>query len=228
MMMKKIFTALFWVCNLMVYGVDTFDDPCASAHPMSCGEDAFSDNISGYNYFTGQDYGTHANGYGYGGIDKIYKIRKASRSDRMNIHLYTEVKDMNIFLVESCWDGKVTCIASGRDMPGGKYIEDVNGGMPAGEYFIIVDGKEHSDKGAYTLSVSCKDLDCTTAQYITCGQTLSAMSNAGYQNNVSIYGCDGDKWMNYTGKERIFQFALSKREKIKIELNGIGKILNFD
>ena len=225
--MKTIFTTLLWVCATLTY-VHGSDDPCAQAESIDCGESVKSTNASGYSYFSGSDYGSYSSGYGYGARDKMYKVHKASSSGRLNIHLSTAKEGMNIFLAEACWDGKITCIASGKSMTGGKYIEDVGAPLPKGEYFIVVDGQDHYDEGDYTLSVSCQDLTCTNAQSIQCGQKIDNVSNVNGSNQVSIYGCDSESWVNYTGNEKIFELILTKSERIKIELSDIGTNLNFD
>lgn len=186
----------------------------------------------------------------------------------------TKNVDLDVFLIDKCgksWVGggggggggnigivldvppgtpnnpDISCIASGTSTIEASGFDNdfINyPNLPAGEYYIIVDGQHwkqsgfNDDAGDFDLSLTCFDLNCSNAILMQCDVTLPNQSNANGENNVSVY-CSpakqnsGDKnflppGSGCTGKEKVYSFIAARTGEITISLTGVDPNEDFE
>lgn len=246
---------------------------CDNATPIDCGETISSTTIGETFKFYRPDYGNCLPNYNgandFRAPDKIFRFVKTDNTGDVGIHLFSKTYgvDFDIFLIDYCgnsWCGTQTsyaitvppdtppnsginCIASGISYvdPNGYDTEFINiTNLPAGEYYIIVDGQHYQenghndDVGNFDLSLTCKDLVCTNFTNIYCNIPLNNQSLSSGTNNVSVYcspltqgsgnpdpipsgtGC--------TGKERVYHFTAQSSGIATIQLTGIDQNEDFE
>ena len=206
-------------------GGQSFVD-CGNARSLKCG-DYYSGNTWGrkshYNWNT---YSCSSTGWNYDGGDEIFRINKDSYGGKMQIHLETKEKGLNIILAEKCgYDFR--CLTEGTDYYGGKYIAQGSHNWGAGEYYVIVDGKFAHTKGDYKIYATCGSTDFGGAKEISCGANMVNQKTHDGYNRTSIYNCGGSYDMGYIGKEKVYSFNVHHPKQMKIELsshNSIGSM----
>ncbi len=192
---------------------------CSEAKYLECGSYYSADTwgkSSKYNYNT---YSCTTNGWYYDGGDDIYKVNKSAYGGKIQIHLKTDEKGLNIILAEKC-GYEFTCLKEGQDYWGGKYIDQGYFNWGSGEYYIIVDGKHSYTKSKYDLYVTCDPYNFSGAQYITCGADLRDQKTHDGYNYGSIYSCGDNYSYGYVGKEKIYYFDVEYAKQTYIELSS--------
>ena len=192
---------------------------CEPAEPLWC-EELVSDNTWGAtNNFTADLYGCYSGTGTFNGPDQIYAFTKVSASDDLNIYLFTETENLNIFLISRCDETGFTCAAVGQDFDGGKFISEEDLGLPAGEYYVIVDGRNSGTDGAYSLLLSCEPFVLSPATEIVCGRPLEDQNFTGGSNTRMLYGCEPGNQTPYNGPEKIYFFDLPVFTDVTIDLD---------
>lgn len=247
----------------------TNNSPCTNATPISCGQTINGTTIGENFKFYRPDFGSclgGSNSNDFRAPDKVYSFNHTGGDAQIHLWTSTPNVDLDIFLLSECgaaWSDNpvivinnvppntnnpnITCIergistvdASGFDT---EYIFVKN--LPAGTYYIVVDGQhwqnagQTDDVGSFKLSLHCNDLVCTNPGVLRCGDKLINESNANGANNVSIYcgpspniagstlplpsgaGC--------TGRERVYTFTPDVNGEVTVNVTGIGSSENFD
>lgn len=246
---------------------------CDNATPINCGETISSTTIGETFKFYRPDYGNCLPNYNgandFRAPDKIFSFVKTDNTGDVGIHLFSKTYgvDFDIFLIDYCgnsWCGTQTsyvitvppnelpnsginCIASGISYvdPNGYDTEFINiANLPAGEYYIIVDGQHYQenghndDVGNFDLSLTCKDIVCTNITNIYCNVPLNNQSLSSGTNNVSVYcspSAQGSgnpdpipSGTGCTGKERVYQFTAQSSGVVTIQLTGIDQNEDFE
>ncbi len=162
---------------------------CASATPISCGE-----TISGTTVGAGNNITNYGCVGGDNGEDKIYSITTIG-SGTITAALTNESDTgLEIFILNAC--NVDSCMAWGGSTA-------VTSTVPAGTYYIVVDGYPTAS-GSFDLTVTCNDeLDCSNAVALACGVPYSGNTNSG-TNVVDYWGCFGD--FAETGNEVMHTF----------------------
>ncbi len=244
--------------------------PCDDAMTISCGS-TVSGTTVGENYkFYRPDYSSclaNDNSNDYRAPDKVYKFSHTGGD--VQIHLWTATPniDLDIFLLDECgtaWSGNpevvivnippntdnpnIQCIGRGISYidPSGYdtdyiYAKD----LPAGTYYIVVDGQHWqqagftNDAGSFDLSLHCKDLACNTASIIKCGEKLTNQSNASGTNNTSIYCSPSPNTggtpsfplppgTGCTGLERVYKFTPDVDGVVELNVTKIDANEDFE
>ncbi len=247
----------------------TNNSPCTNATPISCGQTINGTTIGENFKFYRPDFGSclgGSNSNDFRAPDKVYSFNHTGGDAQIHLWALTPNVDLDIFLLSECgaaWSDNpvivinnvppntnnpnITCIergistvdASGFDT---EYIFVKN--LPAGTYYIVVDGQhwqdagQSNDVGSFKLNLHCNDLVCTNPGVLRCGDKLINESNANGANNVSIYcgpspniagstlplpsgaGC--------TGRERVYTFTPDVNGEVTVNVTGIGSSENFD
>lgn len=192
---------------------------CEDARALWCDE-LVSDNTWGEeSNFNADLYNCYSGTGTYNGPDVIYSFTKARASDRIQLHLFTEASNLNIFLVSRCNDTGFSCTAVGQSFDGGKFIDESDIGLPAGEYYVIVDGRNSATDGSFSLLLTCNNLDFSSADQLICGRQLEDQSFTGGTNQSSLYACEDVNQAPYSGPERIYYFDLPTVTDITIDLD---------
>ncbi|HRG65093.1 MAG TPA: T9SS type A sorting domain-containing protein [Saprospiraceae bacterium] len=243
---------------------------CDDAMPIDCGETLMSTTLGETFKFYRPDYGSclpQNTSNDFRAPDKVFRFIKPDNTGDVGITLCSKTLnvDLDVFLVDDCgqaWSGNpqivvnvppntppnsdINCIGSGTsavDQNGydTDYIEYKD--LPAGEYFIIVDGQhwqtpgEINDAGPFELTLTCKDLDCEFSEPITCNQPKLSESMFG-ENNVSVF-CSPDPnpsgsidplppGAGCTGVERVYQFEPNFSGPATITLYGFSSNENLE
>lgn len=238
---------------------------CEGATPINCGQTISGTTVGETFKFYRPDYGSCLiqGSNDFRAPDKVYKFTKTDNSGDIGITLVSKRRgvDLDVFLVDDCgkaWSGNpqivinvppgepnnpnIRCIASGNTYVDGgdngydtDYIEYKN--LPAGEYYIIIDGQHWEntgyldDVGEFDLTLTCKDLDCSQNTPIQCNETKYNQTMNG-ANNVSVY-CSPTPYgsgstnplppgAGNTGNERVYNFTPNTSGFVTITVSGFG------
>ena len=192
---------------------------CENAKALWCDE-LVSDNTWGEeSNFDADLYNCYSGTGTFNGPDVIYSFTKASARDRIQLNLFTEASNLNIFLVSRCGDTGFSCAAVGRSFDGGKFIDEGDIGLPAGEYYVIVDGRNSATDGSFSLLLTCDNLDFSRADQLICGRQLEDQSFTGATNQSTLYTCQDVNQTPYNGPERIYYFDLPTVTDVVIDLD---------
>lgn len=192
---------------------------CASATSIWCDELLSGNTWGKSNDFDAALYNCYGGTGTYNGGDVIYSFTKRRASDHIQLHLFTEASNLNIFLVSRCDASGFSCVAAGRDFSGGKFIDEEDIGLPAGEYYVIVDGRNSATDGAFSILLTCDEYDFSGAEELICGKPLEQQNFTGSVNQQSLYTCNGVNQTLYNGGERVFYFDLATVTDINLKLD---------
>jgi alpha-tubulin suppressor-like RCC1 family protein len=203
-------------------------NPCGDPEILPCGMTINSTTINEVNSFGFNDYGSCNIGpFLYDGPDKVFQITKPSDQGNLMINLNIPLlSDLEVLLFDECGG---SCLAVGQNTPGGKYIFDADPPLPAGDYFIVVDGEFDEFGFDFGLTVTCGDLDCTNAAELSCNVPLIGESSVNGNNNTSIYDCGINGIIpRCTGKEMVYTFTLTSTSDVTIDLENVANNADFD
>ncbi len=194
---------------------------CSSPIPIACGETKTGNTSNGtsaaisYNCFFNL----------VDGPEVVYEFTNPITQNVL-ITLTGLQEDLEVLLLDAC--DRNSCIRfSDRT---GKIPEALlANNLPAGTYFIIVDGYLGSDS-PYTLHVTCGSnttingtLDCTGAIAAQCGQTITGNTNNG-SDQIVQYGCSATY---NSGKEKMYALTLTENKVVSARLFGLSADLNL-
>ncbi len=208
---------------------------CANATSLSCGLTVSGNTSTGTSSFSSSNY-TVCSGFttthSFNANDKLYSINKTSSSGDLVVTLFSD-KDHDIFLFSQCNGTPSGCLGY-SDKPigtNGLNMEIIRiPNAPIGTYYIVVDGYNTAQQGAFSLTVTCGNLSCSGATPISCGQTLNNQSNASASNNVSTY-CGQSQpgpGTGCTGRERVYSISVTQQQPVTINLTGIDSNEDFE
>jgi hypothetical protein len=188
---------------------DIEDPSCDTPIPISCGQSLQGNNENGtdialsYNCFTNV----------VDGPEVVYTFTTSQEEDVL-ITLDGLTDDLELLLLDAC--DRDHCIAKSERTgatPEVIHYED----LPAGDYFIIVDGYIGYES-EYTLSLDCGDFPqgefTCDAETIACGDVINASTVDGC-NEVNYYSC-GEAYT--PGKERIYRIRFEEPINVRISL----------
>ncbi len=208
---------------------------CSQAIYLDCGEQYNGNTWGKGNNFNSSHYACSDKGYDYRGPDQLFRIKKDHWSGKIQIHLFTEDPDINIFLIRGCqasgskdwgWgtssNSTVECIAEGKDFYGGKYIDEADYGLPSGEYYIVVDGKYDYTDATYMLTATCGDISYDDAEPMDCNEPMKSHDLKDGQNKRSMYSCRYDRQMACIGNERVYWFDVDEPKEMEITMSKMS------
>ncbi|MFM2392594.1 MAG: hypothetical protein RLZZ546_571, partial [Bacteroidota bacterium] len=218
--MRKVFL-LFLLFSLQI-SISYSQFNCSSAIEISCGQTISSNNLGQcFNYYNGPY--CNDNDANYTGREKIYKFNITS-NQIAQFTLSNTTADLDMFLTNAC--APQSCISYSYQS-GNNTTEFISAALSPGTYFIIIDGYAGASS-SFQLSFNCVSsngqLDCSTAQAISCGQTLNSSNSDGVNNVVGPY-CG--QYCNFTGKEKIYSFTVTHTGVYSIKLTGLTADLDM-
>lgn len=160
-------------------------DCSANVTPLTCGQAAMpysnatgSNAVSSYNCSTGS----------YLGNEKIFSFT-LTKSQNVTVTLNnTDAKSREVFIMKPSCNEFLGCIANGTTTTTAKFL-------PAGTYYVVVDGVGAADNGNFTLALQCSD----AARTVTCGTQLTAQVTAG-PSGLTQWSCAGP----FSGPENVY------------------------
>jgi hypothetical protein len=190
----------------------TVSGSCSSPIPLSCGVD-YNGNSTGF-FNTISDYSCSI--YDNIGPDVIHTIVSPANGELKVNFTRPSGMDMEVAILsdcsgDSCLDKTVFSIGSTISAS----IPDAVAGQT---YYIIVDGDEPSDFGAYTLNVECPEGSCANPVQLTCGDPYSS-TTVGAQSIYGLYSCGAQQ---EEGSEMIHSFTITDTTDISIALTGLN------
>ncbi len=200
-------------------GPDPGPADCSGARSLSCNQTIESNTWGNESDFDTDLYNCYGGTGTYRGPDEIYVINKRRSSDHIRLHLYADDPNLNIFLVSRCDDVGFSCVASGRHFDGGRFIDEEDLGLPTGDYYVIVDGRNSATESAYSITYACNPFDFSDAIELICGHPREKQNFNGAPNQRTFYSC-GDAYQSpYSGGEKIYYFDLPTVTDIKLTLD---------
>ncbi|MEM1216009.1 MAG: Kazal-type serine protease inhibitor domain-containing protein, partial [Bacteroidota bacterium] len=161
---------------------------CGDAVPLTCGTPYYGSNQGGHDdvslYQCGNVLNVENNG------PEIVHTFTTTQAGPVNIHLAGLTANLELFLLQSCDRGN--CMEYSQN--GGTQNEHISAYLPAGTYYVVVDGYNGAI-GNYTLTVDCSsacdfvatDISATPS---SCGGntgTISVASSGGTPNYLVTY-----------------------------------------
>jgi hypothetical protein len=99
--------------------------------------------------------------------------------------------------------------------------------LEPGSYMVIIDSKNASHAGKFSLGMTCRDDDmCSKAQDIKCGSVLKNQTTVGAGNGVFQWIC-GDGAYDMFGNDRVYRLKLDKPGSIYAEMDITTKGQNL-
>lgn len=194
---------------------------CSAPIPIACGETKTGNTANGtaaaisYNCFFNL----------VDGPEVVYEFVNPVTQNVL-ITLTGLQEDLEVLLLDAC-DRNNCILYSDRT---GKIPEALlANNLPAGTYFIVIEGYLGSDS-PYSLHITCGSnttnngtLDCAGATAVQCGQTYTGNTNSGTDQIVQ-YGCS----TTYnSGKERVYSLILPENKAVSARLFGLSSDLNL-
>ncbi len=220
------------------------DTDCEWDIELECGVTFEGNTLEWNNSLNLSDYGACANNnFSFDGNDVIFKFEKPDSFGNLAVTLRHDSgsgnfpQNLTMFLLDACDGDVVSCLIQGTNyLQGngeirGEFIIDVDPPLEAGDYFLVVEGSTPDTGGPFSITVTCEDLICDSAEPIECGQTLNNQSNATGPNNVSSYGCSltGQvNWFGTIGNERYYSFTIDSDQFVTISLTNINSQDDFE
>lgn len=202
---------------------------CADARPLRCDQTVSGTTWGAGRDFTAAVYNCYAGPDGFNGPDVIYSIEKRRSTDRIKLYLETDTRDLDIVLVNKCSSDGFSCVAVGTPYLNGRFIDEGDLGLPVGEYYVIVDGRNNATEGEYTLRYTCDAFDFDDALPLTCGIPREDQETSVGQNILEAYDCSNDPNFTLTsGNERLYSFTLSTVTEATVRVFNTSRFGNFE
>lgn len=169
----------------------------------------------------------------FDGADYVFKFKHDNPSNPVGITMFQSGNsNLSMFIFDVFSGQNVHCIDKASNYPSnnnnlGEAIYFTF--LPAGDYYIVIDGANPNEEGPFSLTVTCGALNCTEAIPIQCGETIEGSNdfNSNAENNVSFYTCDNGTF-GQIGRESIYEFSLTKEEEVIITLDGFSSNEDFE
>jgi hypothetical protein len=150
--------------------------------------------------------------------DRVYTF---TRSEESFVELWVSGFDAALVLSSECGsaEGELACSAetTAAERPPGPYV---NARVPAGSYFVVVDGNADDAAGAYQLKAHfgppAPGDSCATAIDIEASGT---QHESGTMANAVD---DGEGSCGHPGADKFYRFSLSERANVDATLDGVG------
>ena len=221
--------------------IDGCNDPgpsidCSKAVALECGKQYTGNTWGQSNSFNRSNYKCQQTSYSYDGGDNMYMVKKDHYTGKIQVHLYTEDPDINIYLMEGCETGGysgsnwspsssnpyLSCISEGTNFYGGKYIDEGGRNLASGWYYIIVDSK-HSYSGAdYMITTTCGAPDFEKAERLSCNQKMENHDLKNGVNQVSMYSCGFSQGMGRISKEKTYWIDVEEEKEMTVKLSNMS------
>jgi len=194
---------------------------CSSPIPIACGETKTGNTANGisssisYNCFYNL----------VDGPEVVYEFINPIAQNVL-ITLTGLQEDLEVLLLDAC--DRNSCLFY-SDRTGTIPEALLANNLPAGTYYIIVEGYLGSDS-PYSLNVTCgsngtnnSTLNCSGAITAQCGQTVSGTTSTG-SDQIVQYGCSPTY---NSGKEKIYILTLPENKVVGASLFGLSADLNL-
>lgn len=208
---------------------DQDDLPCDQAMPIACNQRLTNLTTQGAdnNFNSGIfDYNSCRSGVStqtFNAGDKLFVFTKQNSADIVTIEMdHSTNINLAMFVLNSCGLTSANCAGSGSNTPSntdpdGEIWTD-NGQLPAGTYYILIDGINPQSVGAFTLDLKCEtacqdtsgELDCSGVMDLIPGQHINNACGKRLRNvrtDDAIYYCN-DTSTKYCADEVIFRYTL--------------------
>jgi uncharacterized repeat protein (TIGR01451 family) len=154
MMMNWKTTILTWLCLGCCTLLTAQSDCLRNATPLQCGRTVFNNNASGANQLDEAVYSGCINSTDngqYDGREAVYEINTNGSFVRVTVQGLTA--DVGVFLMSDC-DAGLRCIRGGLASAGqGNFV--IATSLPAGRYYVVLDGRTPDDVSTFALTVAC-------------------------------------------------------------------------
>lgn len=194
---------------------------CNNPISINCGETKSGNTAYGTSSINYYDCGSQPEF----GRELVYQFILTQTSD-VNIQLSNMYYDLDVHLLQSSCDPS-SCLGRG-DRSVSKY------NLPAGTYYIMVDGYGYSTSrtGSFNLSLSCTPSNvvstgskgsCLDPLDISCGETKYGNTANGY-NHFNNYSCGSQ---NEYGKDLVYKFTLTQPSDVDMYLSYLSVDLDL-
>lgn len=197
--------------------------PCAGAPFLYCNGEAWGTTKGKSSQFNKNQYNCDNSANSYDGPDKMYWLQKEYKGNKIQIHMFTDNPDLDIFLLNKCDPSGISCVLKGQDFWGGKYLYEGDYNLPAGDYYVVVDGRTANTFGDFQLYSNCNDINFSDAIEVSCGTKLVTQNFSKAYNNKSIYACDGNLLTGCVGGEMVYYFDVEKDAEVEVLLSNVDK-----
>lgn len=199
---------------------------CDAAIPLQCNTPVTGSTLGGSNNFSSTDYHNCDMDYSFNGKDKLYKFT-LSRSGRVNLRLSQLTKDIDMLLLSSC--NPVNC--TNYSINGGTNAESISANLPAGTYYVVIDGYREGEESNFLLHLECETTQtepCPQAIPITCGRTISGNTmNGTAQFNINSYQNCYSSTSSFSARELVYKVQVNATSILDLQLYGHSRDLDI-
>ncbi|MCT4581494.1 MAG: lamin tail domain-containing protein [Flavobacteriales bacterium] len=194
---------------------------CADPIPLTCGT-PYSGNTTGFL----NNFGN----YSCSNIDKIgpeviHTITSPGNGTLTATLTRPSSEDLEIGILSAC--NETACLDMTTFSTGTTITASINNAVAGQQYYIVVDGDETGDFGAYTVEVTCPQSttvgDCTNPIPLTCGTPYTGTTADGL-SNFNQYSCAQQQ---EGGKEKIHTITITQASNITAALSGMTADLDI-
>lgn len=201
--------------------------PCENATELQCNVPVWGNTQNGNNNFTSTDYrNCYATNSSFNGNDKLYKFT-LNTTTKINLRLSQLWADLDVFLLSSC--DPVRCLA--YSVNSDNYDEFIQATLPAGTYYIIVDGYQSSEASSFRLDLQCESSlpeTCPQAIPVTCGRTVSGNTAYGTaQLNIDSYRNCYASNSTFSARELVYKVQVNYTSILDLTLYGHSRDLDM-
>lgn len=243
--------ALTTVSSVRLYNVclnicQDSGDICSNAIELHCGSTILANTGDGFNNLTATDYegcpNFDAGNASFDGPELVFEVNKIVNLGYLNVTMFHGTlpsENLSMFLLNECGE-PISCLTKGNNFTSanlvfGEYTQDNPEPLPAGRYYIVVDGSEADVQGEFSISVSCLYTVWDSGDLISCGQTLDdeeILPNPDRGNSQSIYYLGSSPYPNAIrgniSAENIYPFTLTETQTVSITLDDFGPNDDFE
>ena len=185
---------------------------CANPIALSCGVD-YNGNTTGF-FNTISDYSCST--FDNIGPDVIHTIVAPANGEMTVNFTRPSGMDMEVAILSACSGD--SCLDKTVFSVGSTISASINNAVAGQMYYILVDGDEPTDFGAYTLNVDCPEGSCDNPVELSCGVPYSG-TTVGAQSLYGIYNCGAQQ---EEGSEMIHSFMISDTSDLSISLTDLN------
>ncbi len=214
---------------------------CNSAIDLYCGSSAIYSTIGQLNNVTSTQYSScpgwnSSNNFDAGDVVfrfERYYFEEINYITMQPTDFYIN-EDLDLFLFDDCFTNLTSCLDNSLNgfaaypypnQPAVEVIEVTN--LPAGTYYIVVDGYNSSQEGQFEIALSCEGIYCESATPLECDEPLSGNNSNSYNassgysdaciptlsNGASVQGM-------FTAGEDLYSFTAPYSGTFTIELTA--------
>lgn len=205
---------------------------------LTCGSSYSGSTIGRESNFHKDDISAcYVSASNFGGPDQLIQVVKEDSSDVLQLILEQVSANLSLFIFDDELEPlDLSCKGSNfndskmiaNPMSIGEVYTDIDNLLPAGTYYVLVEGYAPWVASDFTLTVSC-GLSCDGPLMIACGTSLLDQTVMDSISRQSLYRLNADSLaVGYLGAEELYQLNVTSAQTLTITLDNFSDSADYD